>query len=226
MNPFERPASAGPPADVPAGELLRKLMDSALPSEVIPWPRDGEDGKPIGQVAIRILTQDELDKCAANAERYVRNLLNSGIKDKSQGSERVNQAAWAELFETAKAVELLYIACRKHDDLGTPLFRTPADIREFATPNEITHVLNAYMQLQFRFGPLWRLLTEEECDEWIRMLEAGADEYPLAQLSPGQLRLLVTSLVSRYGSLAMGKFSDGSQSSVGTSESSQQTASE
>jgi hypothetical protein len=223
MNPFEgkRP-NLGPPQDVEPAALLRKLMDSRPPNEVIDYPRKDDDGAPVGQLALRILTPDEIENATANAEAHVRRKLQSASKDRHDAAKQVNQQAWQELFESARAIELLYVACRVHDDLSKTLFNTPKDIRDFATLDEIATLLNQYEALQFRFGPQWRLLTEDECEDWIKTLEAGIDTVsPLGLLSLGQCHLLIKSLVSRYGSLVTDKSSDGSPSNAGTPDNSQ-----
>lgn len=208
--PFEtRGPGKGPPANVPPTELFRKLMDSRRPHEVMPWIRNDEDGKPLGEFAMIVLTQEEQDNCVANAENYVTRKFDQRYK----GTDgKPNQEAWREMFETACAVELVYCACKDKDDLSKPLFLSPDDIRQYLTVDEIAMLVNSYEVLQRKFGPMWRELTDEEIDCWIDTLAKGAACYPLGGLSAGQLAQLTVSLARRLQRLLTDNSSLGSQS--------------
>lgn len=206
----------GPPSesDVPRSELYRKIADRSPPFVLLPFPRLDDDGQPIGEFRLQVLRQSEIDDAAVEAERYVRKRMNERGSD---GDENVkpNQEAWREIFQDAMAVELVYRSTRDATDASKPLFSSPADIRHELTRSEIVHIVNAYDQLQTRFGPSFRLLTEDEVEEWITALMRGAeiDLGPLGCLAPGQLVMLIGSLASLCRSYQTDISSAGSPSS-------------
>jgi hypothetical protein len=211
----------GPPADVAPGELLRKLIATEPPSEVCDFPRAGADGAPVLQYRMRVLTQYEVDGACANAEQYARRLL----KDKSgMGHAEIREMraeAWEEIYNNARLVELLYAACRDKEDASIRLFATPDDLRRLLTADELASLFNTYVTVQYRYGPLWRTLTDEEVEAWLARLESGVGAYPLSQLEPGQLVQLVTSLAEHLRSSRTDSGSPGSPSADGSSDTSQ-----
>src|SRR5512133_4270209 len=113
MNVLEKLAKsapgAGPPSDVEPTELLRKLMAVERPSEVLPFPRNDADGKPVFSYRMRILTQWELDQARMSAERYTADRLKTVHKLNDAQVAQVRREAWSEIYEDAKACELLCI---------------------------------------------------------------------------------------------------------------------
>lgn len=184
----------GPPpvSEVSRSELFRRISDKSPPFEILPFPRKDDDGEPIGHYRLQVLRQRDIDQAAAEAERYVRKAM-------QDGSDRPNQEAWREVYDSALMVELTFRACRDKEDASQPLFPSPQDIRSELTQSEIVHLTNSYQQLQHRFGPSFAILTEEETDEWLDALYHGGelDLGPLGCLSPGQLVQLIAGLASR-----------------------------
>ncbi len=194
-------------------ELLRRLMDSRRPSQVLPFPRINDDGQPVCSYTMRILTQAELDEARANAERYTRGKLKETQKLTDEQVNAVRREAWSEIYEDAKCIELLYLACRQPDDVSRPLFVAPRQIRELLTHDEAAALFSAYEAAQYRFGPQWRTMSEAECDQLIGKLVEGASSYPLLHLGPGALAQLVVSLAFQNAALKTATGSSGSPSS-------------
>lgn len=212
----------GPHSDVKPSELVRRLMDSKRPSEVLPFPRTDADGKPIFEYQMMVLTQEELDSCIANAERYTR----TTISDKTGSNEdisNVRREAWSEIYENAKCVELLYEAMRQPDDINKRLFMSPSEIRRHLTIDECALLFKSYEAVQFRFGPIWKLLSDDEIEAWVTTLSEGASSYPLEHMGQGALTQLVISLALRLHMLRTAIVSSGSPSEDGATSTSPQS---
>jgi hypothetical protein len=98
------------------------------------------------------------------------------------------------------------------------LFRTPSDLRELSSA-EVVHLMNAYDQVQRRFGPLFRVLTNAELDEWIAIIQRGLESGDpfglLCSLAPGEMSQLIVSFAERLLKLQTGNGSSGSLSEDG-----------
>lgn len=214
------PSASRLPKDVEPSALLLRILDTARPHEVVPWVRKGEDGKPLGEFVMQVLTDYETTCAIGDAERFVRDLLKRANDGDSAAAKEVNQEAWRDAYESAMTVELLFRACRKQEDVRHHLFRSPADIREYLTRDEIAELAGHYDRIQYTHGPLFRFLTDEEVDWWIDTLARGAEAIPFGQLSRGQLVQLIVSLGSRLSSLQTGTSSPGPGSADGSSDTS------
>ena len=200
-----------PPADVAPSALLARLQDTPRPNERnLPFPRKDDDGNPIGTFAFWALMQEEIDLCRADAGAYADSLVK---RDKDNNAP--NQRPWSENYESAVLVEVLFRTLRDNEDLNKPLFRSPDEIRHFLADDEIVHLYEAYSAMQQRRGPLFRVLTEDELEEWIDVLAKGADQYPFELCSRGQLVALVVSFASQMREWQIGKFSSGSDTTDG-----------
>jgi len=198
-----------PRGDIAPSALVARLQEMPRPNERgLPFPRKDDDGNPVGTFAMWVLTQEEVDLCRADAERYATMLM-------KRKDEQVNQVAWDENFKSALLVEVLFRALREDGDLSKPLFRTPEEIRHLLSDEECVHLYEAYTAMQMRVGPLFRLLSAEELEEWIVLLAEGADHYPFELCSRGQLVALVLSFVSQMQALRTGKSSSGLASTDG-----------
>jgi hypothetical protein len=225
--PFAAPAARiinGPPSeqDVPAGLLFRKLTDMARAHEILPFPRNNEDGKPVGEYWLQILTQSEVDDASIDAEKYVRRRAKERAaalgENAEQAAQTPNQEAWRDLHQSALYVELIWRACRCKENASKNLFACPDDIRRTCTPNEITSIVNSYDQVQRKFGPLFRLLSKEDVDAWLEQLTKGGEEAlgPFGLLSPGELAQLIASMAAAWPTSETGRFLVGWQSASGT----------
>jgi len=221
-------AGNGPPKDVPASELVRKLSAVGASSEVLPFPRNGSDGKPVFEYRCRVLTQAEIDACGAASEEHARKVFKGDKRAGEIEIQSIRSEAWDEVYQNAKIVELLFRACREVDvqDGNTKhrhLFDSPAQMRNLLTSDEIASLFHAYATTQAKYGPLWRMLSEEDVDAWIEKLSMGFDAYPLAHLEHAELVQLVLSLAYRLAPSKTDTGSSGSQSDPGTSETSHPT---
>lgn len=156
-------------------------------------------------------------RAAAEAEAYARKRLKEIPKD---GEAR---QGYEDLYRNAAAVEVLWRACRRLDDLKKPFFPTPHQLRSL-TVDEIGVLLQDYFVTQSELGPIIAKMSEDDVSMWIARLKEGAAEIPFARLSlDGQIDL-VNSLVRRIVSLEMGTISSGSHALNGGESSSNDSA--
>jgi len=204
-------------------EAFRVLSAKERPTELVDFPRFDEAGKPLFQFRFQILTQYEIDSASAAAEEYTRRRL----KDKrftQQDIAEMREESWREVYDNARLVELLFIAMRDDSDIKQSLFSHPDELRKLLTADELAQLFHSYTAVQFKFGPLWRMLDENEIDELVDHLTAGVGASPLAGLAHGQLIQLVLSMASRLSSLRIDTGSAGSPSESGSTDISQKTA--
>lgn len=212
--------SGAPPKDVQPSELARRLMDTKRPSDVVPFIRKDEDGKPLCEYRMCVLVQDEIDACGANAEDHVRRLFKDKLSATDSDIALIRREAWTEVYENAKLVEVLYAAMRDKDDVNKRLWTAPSEIRHYLTQDECACLYRSYEEAQYRWGPLWSMLTPEEIDEWLAKLTEGAADYPLGHLGQGALVQLIVSLAFQLRNLKTGTGSSGSPSEPTLTESS------
>jgi hypothetical protein len=212
--------AGGPPKDVEPSELARRLMDTKRPSDVLPFVRKDEDGNALCEYRMTILTQDEIDACWANAEQYTRRVFKSKLGANDEEINMIRREAWAEVYENAKLVEVLYTAMRDKDDVNKRVWTAPQEIRKLLTQDECATLFRSYEETQFMWGPLWRMLTADEIDAWIEKLTEGASNYPLGHLGQGALVQLIASLAFQLKNLKSDTGSSGSPSEPTASESS------
>lgn len=215
-----------PPSDVAPSELMRRLMATQPPSEILPFPRKGDDGQPVFEYRLRVLTQQEIDSCCANAEQYTRKLLQGQLKITDAEVKHVRAEAWAEIYNNARLVELIFEACRDKDDPSRHLFTAPGLIRKLLTADEQAAIYHAYELVQAKYGPLWSQLSDAQIEEWIDRVVKGADLHPLSQLGPVALAMLVISMAFRLRASTTDGGSSGLPSDAGATETSQTLPSE
>jgi hypothetical protein len=220
-------ANQGAP-EIPPNEFVRRLMDEH-PSEVLPFPRNGANGKPLFDYRMCVLSQRDLDGCLVDAERYAANQFKQGKKPTDEALGAVRGEAWTEVYNNAKIVEVLLKACRQCEAKTSaagkryyePLFVGGEQIRSLLTPDEMASLFNAYRNVQFKFGPLFRMLDADQVDAIVNQLEEGWNAYPLQHLESGQLILIVASLAERLRSMRTDIGSSSGQQEPGTDDTSQ-----
>lgn len=194
----------GPPSDIPASELWTRLSTAKRPTETVDFPRlDPETGKPLGQIAMRPLTQGEITVAKAEATRKAREL----IKEKFDVTERIE--GYAQVYEDCSMVEILFRACRRPDNDELPVFPTSASARQALTADECAVLINLYAMVQLKLGPIPAWMTDSEMEAWVQRLKEGGSAFPLASLSREQLKALVTFLVFQSSSSPMASSSAG-----------------
>lgn len=175
-------------------DLWTKITELPRPSKIVDYPRTDKNGKPIGQLAIVVLTQEEQMACSARAEELTRRLLKEKqITAKTDEARR----GYEDIYNNACAVEILFRACKKADDIAASLFPTPDAIRAKLSADEIGVLMNMYFTVQSELGPIVAYMSDEEQDALIRRLVEGGSAFPLDLLSPEALRALTFSLASR-----------------------------
>lgn len=172
-----------------ASELWTALTTMPRPHRIVDFPRNGEDGKPMGQVALRALTQQEQLQSGIAAEKLVRKELAEAKREESIGYEVS--------YANAVSVEQLWRSCRCADDLDRPAFPSARDMRMVLTTDEIGALYSAFLDVCAEIGPLIGALTLEETDSWVKKLVEGGEQDALPFFSSEALRTLVRTLVVR-----------------------------
>jgi hypothetical protein len=206
---------------VDASELLQLLMKSERPSEVLPFPRNDAAGNPVCQYRMLVLSQAELDQARASADRHTREILKGKPTDEQSSAARAH--AWKQIYDDAVCCEALCIAMREVKPVdGTdppkyrPLFTSARQVQTLLTTDECSALFNALEAVQHRYGPTFRILTDEQTEAVIEQLVTGAGSYPLASLQPGELVQLVISIAFLCRNLRTGTGSPGLPSGADT----------
>lgn len=197
----------GPSKDIPASTLWLKLQELPRPTKIVDFPRFDESGKPIGQLAMRILTQEEQMICSAAAEEFTKKHLKDGKKDEL-GYER--------LYADSVCVEVLYRACRDADDVTRPAFPTPKSIRESLSTEECAKLFEHYMTIQLELGPTIATMSEQQMEAWIDRLVEGGSAFPFDLLSSELQKIVLMYMAFRLRSSPTDKSSAGSQPAEST----------
>jgi hypothetical protein len=202
-----------PPTNIPPNELWSALTTMPRPHKIVDFPRKAPDGKPIGQLAIRALTQNEQLQAGIAAERLVRAELTDAKKDASIGYEIS--------YSNAASVEQLWRACRCADDLERPCFPSPKEMRGHLTTDEIGALYSAFLDVCAEVGPIIGAMTSAESEAWIdRLIEGGESADPIPFFSSEGLKTLVRTSVARLRTSRTGPSSAGSpQSELGLEKS-------
>lgn len=173
-----------PPKDITPGALVSRLLAEGRPAfAVVPFPRFKEDGSPVCNVHVRILTVGEEDVCLANARKYVADKLRTKEADLPWRPE--------ELEYNAQILEVLAIACRDPDNPEEPFFRMGVvEARKFFNSEELGVLANVYTDIKTRNIPGLKNMTEEEVEAWVDALSEDWDVLPFAYYSRRQLETL------------------------------------
>lgn len=197
-----------------AGDIWGAITAVPRPHRVVDFPRKMPEGKPAPRIAIQVLTQEEQMVCAAAAEDFARKTLN-----RDKGSIPRNDEAhqgYDDLYKNAGAIEVLFRACRRVDDLKMPAFPSTAEMRREFSTDEVGVLFDHYLTTQAELGPIVARMTKEEVDSFVDRLMASGDRFPLDLLSPAVLKSLLLSMASRLHSLLTANSSDGSRPESGT----------
>lgn len=190
----------GPPAGKKASELWVEMQAMPRPHQIVDFPRKHPDtGKPIGQVALWILTSDENLAASIAAEKLVRTELKEG-----------GSLGYEAAFGNASAIEILFRACRDVNDLTRQVFPSTKEMRRVLTTEECGVLFEAYMSLTATIGPIISHLTQAEADAWIDRLVEGGSHDPLGFFSSAGLRTLLRGAVSRLAKSPTPRSSAGS----------------
>jgi|SRR5215210_7474121 len=197
---------AGPPENIPPSDLWAQITQVPRPHRLVDFPRrDPGSGEPMGKVALQVLTQEEQMTCAAAAEAFTRKI----IKEAPRQDEA--KRGYDDVYNNAAAVEVLFRACRRTEDVTRPFFPAPAEIRKHLTADEVGVLMTNYFTVQTELGPIVAHLSSEEVDAWITRLVEGGSAYPLDLLSSDVLRTLVVGMASQLRAYATATSSPGSE---------------
>lgn len=196
---------AGPPTNIEPSKLWAALQQAPRPFRVIDFPRQGPTGEPVGQVAIWVLTQEELMIASAEAEKFAR--------EKLKAVDSINRESFGydNLYAHEASIQILYRACRDVDDPERrSAFPSPGHIRQHMTSIEVGTLFAHYLTVQAELGPLAATLSDEEIDAWITRIAEGGSAYPFDLLPSELQRTLVLTMARRLRSSSTGTSSAGS----------------
>jgi hypothetical protein len=176
-----------PPADIEPSKLWLKLQEMPRPSKVVDFPRTDADGNPVEKLAMWVLTQEEQMICSAAAEKFTREHLKDA---------RVGEMGYDAIYTNAAAVEILFRACRNHEDLSRPAFPTPKALRSLPQ-NEVGVLFDNYLTVQLELGPIVANMSEEELNAWITRIGEGGSAFPFDSLSWEMQRILALTMALR-----------------------------
>jgi hypothetical protein len=163
---------------------VAKLRDIQLgTSKLLPFAFDRRraDGETINvRVVLRVLSKREMDLARANAESTVKDLK---VKE---------GRSFDELFEEAKIVEILAVACRDPDAPEQP-WANPLELATSLSAGEITVLWEAYTKHQDECSPILGDVTEEQFEALVDMIAREGDTAPLLSFaSPLRNACIVT----------------------------------
>ena len=180
------------PSDIDPADLWAQITALPRAHRVVPFPRDGEDGQPIGEVAIWVLHQEERSAATLAAEKKVRALMKDSMPQRGESS-----LGYDALFEDRATVEILYRACRKVGAIERPAFPSPDELAKRLTGDELAVLMRSYIRVQAELGPITADLSQDEVDAWVEVLATGGRRHPFDLLSTGGLLHLLRSMASR-----------------------------
>jgi hypothetical protein len=158
------------------------ITASPRPSRLVPFPRNGEDGKPLCEVRMVLLTQAESMACAAAAEVTARSKLGKG---NIPGKDEIGKG-YLDVYVSASSVEILSRACKHPDDpkFIRPFFWKKSDIESELLPDEIAVLITEYAILQSLAGPMMNALTDAgDLQAVIDAIAEGGERFPFGKLS-------------------------------------------
>ena len=200
---------AGPTNTIEPSILWSVLSRAERPFRIVDFPREDEQGRPIGKLAIRVLTHEETTICQAAAEKFTREHLKDGKKD---------ELGYEAVYSTASVIEVLFRACRDAEDIARPAFPSPKLLSQALTGDEVSVLFQNYLATQLELGPIIAQMTEAEMEAWIVRIGDGGSSFPLDLLSLELMRTLLHFSARRLASSRMANSSAGKPPDEATSE--------
>lgn len=184
-------------------ELFGILSSTEKVHRIVDFPRKDASGKPLFELALVLLTQQEVMSATANAEKTLKKLTGTSTPAVSQ-----TQAEY-DLYNNCLAVELLFRACKHPNDLSKNIFPTPLAISDALSTDEIAILANNYQRMKTELGPIVGAMSEDEIEIYINNLIEGGKSttYFLDLLSSGMQSQLIVAMASRLQSYRMDKSS-------------------
>lgn len=148
--------------------IFEAISRSERPYELVPFIRQNPLTQEDFMVAMRPVNVTELQKIeAAGAAAAKKFAKDNGLSMNDPGVEVIQS--------NARVVELLWYAIRNPDDLNKPAFLSPAELARCISSHEFTLLINQYSRVEAELSPLIGTMTEEEVQEWIRLLGKGGE---------------------------------------------------
>jgi len=183
-----------PPTDISPIDLWAEITRVPRPYRIVDFPRKGPDGKPVAQIAMTVLTQEETMLTISMTEKWVRKTMKADacLPGKDEPSN-----GYQALFELRATLEVVYRSSRMVGDLDKNFFPTPDTIGTKLTKDEVAVLGMAYARVQADLGPIASEMDEEMTEAWIETLAVGGSAVPLSGLSLGAQSQLMLSMASR-----------------------------
>lgn len=186
-----------PPKDVAPSKLWAKLQETPAPSEVVDFPRKRRDGNPVDQLRIMVIPQYQHDVAREAAAR--------AMERRKWRPEQLQNELLAEVQGDLTAKEILALACHEvepipgsENDPKYPRIFANGEQVGHLTADEIEVLFTQYLMVKAKYGPYIRDLSEDELNEWIRVLgDGGGTAFPLASFSSEDLVRLCMSMAQR-----------------------------
>lgn len=182
---------SGPPTDIEASALWVTINTLPRPHKIVDFPRLFPDtDKPIGKLAIWPLTQEEQMICNAEADRFTKQIMKESQKKDEQN------LGYEHTFVNDSAIQVLFRACRNHEDVKKTAFPSTKEMRSKLTADEVGALFRMYMTVQLELGPISTRMSEPEMRAWIERLKEGGSAFPFDLLSWELQRMLLTFMAS------------------------------
>jgi phage FluMu protein gp41 len=163
-------------------DLLQRLKLGTDNVKLIDWP--GSETK----VALRILSQQDLQDAAFSAERLF----------KTQKIE--TNLMTANDYEQEKVVQILYRALRDPEKLSEPIVSSISAFRSMVTSKEIDILSGHYVAFETECSPSPDKLSSDEFDKLLSEVKKTPDSAIGTITNIYTLRKLITSLVNQLSS--------------------------
>lgn len=216
----------GPPKNTSSTELWAALTALPTPHEIVDFPiNEPVFGKSVGQVAIVPLAPEDLMVSQKVADAWARDLLCDGVKTPENKAKVNDQTdAYRKVFNDEAAVQVLWRSLKDPNDktFEKPAFAAAGLLRRKPfTPDIIAVLMNMYLRVCVKCGPIVALMDKAEMDAWLDALEEGGSATPLGSCSSGMLIDLVMRSAERSKALrtangSPGQPQGGSSSGQGT----------
>jgi hypothetical protein len=186
-----------PPSNIDPSDLWSQIIALPRAHRIVDTPLT-LNGVSV-PIAMWVLTGDESDLCAIEAEKYARKMLKDNIPGKNEVAE-----GYETLYNRKATVELLFRACRRVNDLSKPFFPSVAAISKSLTTDQISVLMKTYLIIQQEIGPIIARMSQNEFDAWVETIAKGGISHFLGSTTSGAQIQFITSLACQLHSLQTG----------------------
>jgi hypothetical protein len=189
-----------PPADIKPSELFLRLTETPCPTEIVPYPRESEEGG-VDEVRMLVLREELIGRKRIDARRHVQ-------KKYKMSDLELDSDVGQRMVSDRVAKEILAIAVVLPDPIpgsveshGYPvyerLFMTADSIGKLP-PREIGILWGLWNLVQNRIGPNESSFqSDDEVEAWLKVLVEGARPFGFFLLDLPQQEELLGKLASR-----------------------------